>query len=48
MSKYAEREDYTDFLNEVYTSRIDPILNPLLPQKKPMLEKQMEVFKPVQ
>ena len=44
MDKYAEREDYTDFLNQVYTSRIDPILNPLLPQKKPMLKKQMEVF----
>ena len=44
MSKYAEREDYTDFLNEIYTTRIDPILNPLLPQKKPMLKKQMEVF----
>ena len=46
MDKYAEREDYTDFLNQVYTSRIDPILNPLLPQKKPMLKKQMEVFGP--
>jgi len=44
MDKYAEREDYTDFLNQVYTSRIDPILNPLLPQKKPMLKKQMEIF----
>ena len=44
MDKYAERKDYTDFLNQVYTSRIDPILNPLLPQKKPMLKKQMKVF----
>ena len=46
MDKYAEREDYTDFLNQVYTSRIEPILNPLLPQKKPMLKKQMEIFGP--
>ena len=46
MDKYAEREDYTDFLNQVYTSRIDPILNPLLPQKKPSVKKQMKVFSP--
>ena len=41
MSPYAEREDYTDFLANVYNDRIKPIIeteNVLIPRKKPMMD----------
>ena len=44
MSPYAEREDYTDFLANVYNDRIKPIVetqNMLIPKAKP-LNQQMD------
>ena len=36
MSSYAEKSDYTQFLNSVYRSRVNDILNPILPKRKPL------------
>ena len=39
MSPYAERKDYVNFLNSVYTTRIKPVIeteNMLVPKRKPM------------
>ena len=47
MSPYAEREDYTDFLANVYNDRIKPIVetqNMLIPKAKP-LNQQMNNLK---
>jgi len=44
LSKYAEREDYTDFVTQVYRTRIYPITNPILPKRKP-LDLQMDGLK---
>ena len=41
MSSYAEKSDYTQFLNTVYRSRVNEILNPILPKRKP-LDMQMQ------
>ena len=45
---YAEREDYTDFLSNVYNDRIKPIVeteNMLVPKKKPLFQHQMDYLK---
>ena len=36
MGSYAEKSDYTQFLNTVYRSRVNEILNPILPKRKPL------------
>ena len=41
MGSYAEKTDYTQFLNTVYRSRVNEILNPILPKRKP-LDMQMQ------
>ena len=45
MSPYATREDYTDFLANVYNDNIKPIIeteNMLIPKRKPM-DQQMNL-----
>ena len=47
MSPYAEREDYTDFLANVYNDRVKPIIeteNMLVPKAKPLVD-QMNTLK---
>ena len=41
MRSYAEKEDYTDFLNSIFRSRVNEIINPILPKRKP-LDMQMK------
>ena len=41
MGSYAEKSDYPQFLNTVYRTRVNEILNPILPKRKP-LNAQME------
>ena len=41
MGSYAEKTDYTQFLNTVYRTRVNEILNPILPKRKP-LDMQMQ------
>jgi hypothetical protein len=36
MGSYAEKSDYTQFLNTVYKTRVNEILNPILPKRKPL------------
>ena len=36
LSLYAEKEDYPDFLNQVYKTRVFRLFNPILPKRKPM------------
>ena len=40
MGSYAEKTDYTQFLNTVYRSRVNEILNPILPKRKPFSKKR--------
>ena len=36
MGGYAEKSDYPQFLNTVYRTRVNEILNPILPKRKPL------------
>ena len=36
MGSYAEKSDYPQFLNTVYRTRVNEILNPILPKRKPL------------
>ena len=36
MGSYAEKSDYPQFLNTVYRTRVNQILNPILPKRKPL------------
>jgi len=38
MGKYAEREDYPQFLTNIYKSTIRDMLNPILPKRKPIID----------
>ena len=38
MGKYAEREDYPQFLINIYKSTIRDMLNPVLPKRKPIID----------
>ena len=36
MGSYAEKSDYTQFLNTVFKTRVNDIINPILPKRKPI------------